>query len=77
MLIYLSALLLLPLAGIVWTALSPGWSVVKETFSRTDVLHAFKLTAIITVITVVVTAALRRDRRRGCSSVNRSAAAAS
>lgn len=57
-LLYLSALLLLPLAGIVWTALSPGWSTVKETFSRPDVLHAFKLTAIITVITVIVTALL-------------------
>ena len=42
--------------GIVWTALSPGWSTVKETFSRADVLHAFQLTLIITVITVVVTA---------------------
>jgi sulfate/thiosulfate transport system permease protein len=54
-LLYLSALLLLPLGGIVWTALSPGWSTVKETFTQADVLHAFKLTAIITVITVVVT----------------------
>ena len=55
-LLYLSALLLLPLVGIVWTALSPGWSTVKETFTRADVLHAFQLTLIITVITVVVTA---------------------
>ena len=55
-LVYLSALLLLPLVGIVWTALSPGWSTVKETFTRADVLHAFQLTLIITVITVVVTA---------------------
>ena len=43
-LVYLSALLLLPLVGIVWTALSPGWSTVKETFTRADVLHAFQLT---------------------------------
>jgi sulfate transport system permease protein len=55
-LLYLSALLILPLLGIIWTALSPGWSVVKETFTQADVLHALMLTAVITVITVIVTA---------------------
>ena len=47
--------LLLPLAGIVYTALEPGWSKVVETFSRPDVQHAFFLTGVITVITVAVT----------------------
>jgi sulfate transport system permease protein len=56
-LLYVTALLILPLAGIVWTALKPGWSVVRDTFSQADVIHALKLTAIITVITAVVTAA--------------------
>lgn len=53
--VYLAALLLAPLAGIVWQALRPGWSVVRETFTLPDVLHAFMLTAIVTVITVTVT----------------------
>jgi sulfate transport system permease protein len=52
---YVAVLLLLPLVGIVWTALEPGLSVVTETFSMTDVRHAFVLTARITAITVVVT----------------------
>lgn len=54
-LVYLATLLLLPLGGIVWTALKPGWSTIGETFAQADVLHAFKLTGIITVITVVLT----------------------
>jgi sulfate/thiosulfate transport system permease protein len=54
-LVYAGVLLLLPLVGIVWTALEPGWSKVAETFSRPDVRHAFSLTAVITVITVIVT----------------------
>ena len=52
---YVGVLLLLPLAGIVVTALEPGWSKVVETFSRPDVQHAFFLTGVITVITVAVT----------------------
>lgn len=54
-LLYVGVLLLLPLAGIVYTALEPGWSKVVETFSRPDVQHAFFLTGVITVITVAVT----------------------
>jgi sulfate transport system permease protein len=54
-LLYVSALLLLPLIGIVWTALRPGASIIGETLTQPDVLHAFVLTAIITVITVLVT----------------------
>jgi sulfate transport system permease protein len=52
---YVAVLLLLPLVGIVWTALEPGLSIVTETFSMDDVQHAFVLTAQITVITVLVT----------------------
>lgn len=54
-LVYVTVLLLLPLIGIVWTALGPGWTVILETFSQPDVDHAFQLTAIITLITVAVT----------------------
>ncbi len=53
--VYVGILLLLPLVGIVITALEPGWSKVAETFSRPDVRHAFVLTGVITVITAVVT----------------------
>ncbi len=53
--VYLLALLILPLAGIVWAALKPGLGVVRDTFSQADVRHAFLLTAIIAVITVIVT----------------------
>jgi sulfate transport system permease protein len=53
---YLSVLLIAPLAGIIYVALKPGWGVVRDTFSQADVRHAFLLTGIITVITVVVTA---------------------
>jgi sulfate/thiosulfate transport system permease protein len=56
--VYFGALLLLPLLNIAWTALRPGWNVVTETFGEADVKHAFLLTGIIAVITVVVTAVL-------------------
>jgi sulfate/thiosulfate transport system permease protein len=56
--VYVGALLLLPLLNIAWTALRPGWNVVTETFGEADVKHAFLLTGIIAVITVVVTAVL-------------------
>ena len=54
-LVYVGVLLLLPLVGIVWTALEPGWSKVAKTFARPDVRHAFYLTGVITIITVLVT----------------------
>jgi sulfate/thiosulfate transport system permease protein len=57
-LVYVGALLLLPLLSIGWTALKPGVSVVTETFARSDVRHAFLLTGIIALITVVVTAVM-------------------
>lgn len=53
--LYVGVLLLLPLVGIVYTALVPGLATVLETFRRPDVRHAFVLTGVITVITLVVT----------------------
>ena len=52
---YVAILLLLPLVGIVFTALEPGLGIVTETLSKPEVQHAFVLTAQITVITVLVT----------------------
>ena len=52
---YVAILLLLPLIGIVTKALGPGLSAIGETLSKPEVRHAFLLTGIITVITVVVT----------------------
>ena len=52
---YVTVLLLIPLGGIVWTALKPGWPVVRQTFGAADVRHALLLTTVITLITLVVT----------------------
>jgi sulfate transport system permease protein len=52
---YVAILLLLPLVGIVFTALEPGLGIVTETLSKPEVQHAFVLTAQITLITVLVT----------------------
>ncbi|MFB3739343.1 MAG: sulfate ABC transporter permease subunit [Candidatus Velamenicoccus archaeovorus] len=76
--IYLAVLLLAPLAGVVWQASKPGWRVFGETFTQADVLHAFWLTTVITVITVVVTTVfgvvvawvLVRQRFRGRGLLN-------
>jgi sulfate transport system permease protein len=54
-LLYVALLLVAPLLGIVWTALKGGWHVVSDTLTRHDVLHAYQLTVIIAVVTVVVT----------------------
>jgi sulfate transport system permease protein len=54
--LYVGILLLVPLAGIVYTALDSGVSRIAETFALPDVRHAFYLTGVITAITVVVTA---------------------
>ena len=54
---YVTVLLLIPLGGIVWTALKPGWPVVRQTFGAADVRHALLLTTVITLITLVVTTA--------------------
>jgi sulfate transport system permease protein len=53
--VWVSLLLLLPLAAIAWTVVQAGLSSVSHTLTQPDVLHAFQLTAIITVITVLVT----------------------
>jgi sulfate transport system permease protein len=55
-LLYIGVLLLAPLGGIIWSTFREGTGVVGETLSRPDVRHAFWLTAIITFVTVVVTA---------------------
>jgi sulfate transport system permease protein len=52
---YVAVLLLLPLVGIVYTALEPGVRVVRDTFSDPNTQHAFLLTGIISLITVLVT----------------------
>jgi sulfate/thiosulfate transport system permease protein len=53
--VWVSLLLLLPLAAIAWTVVQAGLSSVAHTLTQPDVLHAFQLTAIITVITVLIT----------------------
>jgi sulfate/thiosulfate transport system permease protein len=57
-LLYTGILLLAPLGGIVWASVKGGWHTVTETLSRADVLHAYELTGIITLVTVVVTVTL-------------------
>ena len=52
---WVALLLLLPLVAIVWTVAKAGLSSVTNTLTKPDVLHAFQLTAIVTVITVLVT----------------------
>lgn len=53
---YVGVLLLAPLGGILWVAVKGGSHVVTDTLSRADVKHAYVLTALITLITVAVTA---------------------
>jgi sulfate/thiosulfate transport system permease protein len=70
---YVAVLVLAPLAGIAWAGLKAGWSTIHQTFAAADVQHAFYLTAVITIVTVVVTAVfgvvvalvLTRDRFPG------------
>ena len=57
-LLYVGVLLLLPLIGIIWGAFSAGFSVLGHTFGQADVRHAFLLTGVITLVTVVVTTLL-------------------
>lgn len=54
-LLYVGLLVLAPLGGIAWAAMKTGWSAIAETLSSPDVLHAYQLTLVITVITIVVT----------------------
>ncbi|MFL5790527.1 MAG: sulfate ABC transporter permease [Actinomycetota bacterium] len=75
---WVSLLLLLPLAAIVWTVVRAGVSSVAHTLSQPDVLHAFQLTAIITVLAVLITSVfgvivawvLVRQRFHGRSLLN-------
>ena len=53
--LYVGILVIAPLIGIAWAALSAGWSTIVSTLKQPDVLHAFYLTGVITVITVIVT----------------------
>jgi sulfate transport system permease protein len=70
---YVSVLILGPLIGIAWAGIKAGWSTIVSTITEPDVLHAYLLSGIITVITVVVTAVfgvvvalvLTRDRFPG------------
>jgi sulfate transport system permease protein len=51
---YVVVLLLGPLGGIIYYAFKSGLGVVGQTFSQPDVLHAFYLTFVIMLITVIV-----------------------
>jgi sulfate transport system permease protein len=52
---WIGLLLVVPLVGIVITALKPGFGIITDTLSQPDVRHALFLTAWITLITIVVT----------------------
>ena len=77
-LIYVGVLLIAPTAGILWTVLQDGTQLIADTFALPDVQNAFRLTATIMVITVVVTAffgvitawVLARDNFPGRSILN-------
>jgi sulfate/thiosulfate transport system permease protein len=77
-LVYIAVLLVAPLVGIVFNTLDEGWKVVSQTLSLPDVRHAYWLTLIITVVTVLVTAVfgvitawvLSRDRFPGKGFLN-------
>ena len=53
--LYVGILVIAPLIGIALAAFSAGWSTIVSTLKQPDVLHAFYLTGVITVITVIVT----------------------
>ena len=77
-LFYVGILLLAPLTAIILATFSKGWEVISSTFTAPDVRHAYWLTAIITVITVLVTGffglvtamVLARDKFPGKRIVN-------
>jgi sulfate/thiosulfate transport system permease protein len=54
-LIYVLVLLVGPLAGIIYYALKSGVGEIGTTFGQSDVRHAFYLTVVIMLVTVVVT----------------------
>jgi sulfate transport system permease protein len=57
-LVYVGALVIAPLVGIAFAAFKGGWSVIVDTLRQPDVLHAYYLTGVITLITVIVTTVL-------------------
>ena len=73
--LYVGALVLAPLIGIAWAAISAGWDAWKATLTDPGAIHAYYLTAGITVVTVIVTGifgvivamVLARDHFRGKS----------
>jgi sulfate/thiosulfate transport system permease protein len=75
---YVAVLVLAPLGGIIWATARAGWSNVTTTLGQPDVKHAYWLTAVITVITVVFTTifgvltawVLARHRFRGRGVLN-------
>jgi sulfate transport system permease protein len=72
-LLYVVILLVAPLGGIVYSALSSGFETIGQTFRQPDVRHAFYLTFVIMLVTVIVTSVfgvivalvLARDRLPG------------
>jgi sulfate transport system permease protein len=54
-LLYVGILVIAPLIGIAWAVVQAGWSTIVSTLRQPDVQHAFYLTGVITVITVIVT----------------------
>jgi sulfate/thiosulfate transport system permease protein len=57
-LVYVGALVIAPLVGIAFAAFKGGWSTIVDTLHQPDVLHAYYLTGVITLITVLVTTVL-------------------
>jgi sulfate/thiosulfate transport system permease protein len=57
-LVYVGLLLVAPFAGILITAVRAGLAAILETLSQADVRHAYWLTFVITVTTVVTTSVL-------------------
>lgn len=53
---YVAVLLIGPFVAIIWSTLREGVDIIGETLFRLDVRHAYWLTAVITVVTVAVTA---------------------
>jgi sulfate transport system permease protein len=54
-LLYVGILVIAPLIGIAWAVFQAGSSTIVSTLRQPDVQHAFYLTGVITVITVIVT----------------------
>ncbi|HET7483413.1 MAG TPA: sulfate ABC transporter permease subunit [Actinomycetota bacterium] len=75
---YVALLLVAPVVGIVWSVIRGGIAEIGTTFARSDVIHAFYLTAIVAVQAVVITTVfgvivawvLARDRFAGRSIMN-------